>query len=187
MQDSGMATNGNSRDKVSVLRTLVFPQHVRPLAEQLLPQVGAHLDRPRELVLVQTLDGPASVDDRARHGKLIQALSLFPLHHRVESHAPGVLDELEAVHWVRAAARAHNTWLVSVGSISSSTTITYLPPKTPPCIWEATNPACCACPLYACFMATIFIALEYPASWHQTPATFGTPALSKPFQIMAAL
>src|SRR6185312_8773831 len=81
---------------------------------------------------------------------------------------------------------AHMTSNRSVGSTSSSTTITKRPRYDPAEQFAASIAACFACPACDCLIEMTLNIFEQPTSWHQTPCTPESPAASTSSQIIPA-
>src|SRR6185437_3198284 len=82
-------------------------------------------------------------------------------------------------------AIAHNTWCTLVGSMSSSTTITYLPKYAPAVHWAASAITCGAWPAYICLIDTTVMPHPAASGIDHTPLIPGTPSLSKSPQMPA--
>src|SRR5438105_12607944 len=82
-------------------------------------------------------------------------------------------------------AIAHSTWCTLVGSMSSSTTITYLPKYAPAVHCAASAMTCGAWPAYICLMETTVMPQPAASGIDHTPWMPGTPSLVRSAQIPA--
>src|SRR6266480_7358987 len=79
-------------------------------------------------------------------------------------------------------AIAHSTWWMLVGSMSSSTTMTYFPKYAPAVHCAASAITCGACPAYICLTETTVIPHPAASGIDHTPAIPGTPSFAKSAQ-----
>src|SRR5262249_61989596 len=82
-------------------------------------------------------------------------------------------------------AIAHSTWPMLVGSMSSSTTITYFPKYAPAVHCAASAITCGAWPAYICWIETTVMPQPAASGIDPTPLLPGTPSLSKSPQMPA--
>src|SRR5215472_10902330 len=82
-------------------------------------------------------------------------------------------------------AIAHSTWWTLVGSMSSSTTMTYLPKYAPAVHCAASAITCAAWPAYICLIETTVMPQPAASGIDHTPLIPGTPSLSKSPQMPA--
>src|SRR5215470_13670108 len=82
-------------------------------------------------------------------------------------------------------AIAHSTWWTLVGSMSSSTTMTYLPKYAPAVHCAASAITCGAWPAYICLIETTVMPQPAASGIDHTPCTPGTPSFCRSAQMPA--
>src|SRR6059058_5596273 len=82
-------------------------------------------------------------------------------------------------------AIAHSTWWMLVGSMSSSTTITYLPKYAPAVHCAASAITCDACPAYCCLIETTVMPQPAASGIDHTPLMPGMPSFCRSAQMPA--
>src|SRR6476660_4368018 len=82
-------------------------------------------------------------------------------------------------------AIAHNTWPTLLGSMSSSTTMTYLPKYAPAVHCAASAMTCGAWPAYICLIETTVMPQPAASGIDHTPWIPGTPSFCRSAQMPA--